>query len=92
MSTCEIACFGGRELSLKGWQDVRPTTLDQAYNIEPISQVDFVWLLRLDWGNPGEGESPTHRHDVRTKEANHYSYGRLPTRYSVGSVSLRRRA
>ncbi len=38
-STCEIACFDDQELSLKGWQEARLTTLDQACNIEPISQV-----------------------------------------------------
>lgn len=52
LPTSEIACFGGRELSLKGWQDVRPTTLDQAYNIEPISQVGIFYgssLVCLFW-------------------------------------------
>jgi len=39
-STCEIACFGDWELSLKGWQDARSTIIDQACNIGPISQVE----------------------------------------------------
>src|SRR5437773_2695776 len=53
-STCEIAYFGDRELSLKGWQDARPTILDQACNIKPISQVGVFWELGTFYSNnPG---------------------------------------
>jgi len=62
-TTCEIACFDSRELSLKGWQEARPMSLDQACNIGPISQVEnTVVPLHPILG----GATPLQKSDVHT--------------------------